>query len=55
MMCIRWIMKHKIRMLWLTYILNIIYEETDAYFSGQKDKQDVIDIIQRRVQLYLAE
>lgn len=36
-------------------ILNIIYEETDAYFSGQKDKQDVIDIIQRRVQLYLAE
>ena len=36
-------------------ILNIILEETGAYFSGDKTKEEVCDIIQSRVRLYLAE
>ena len=30
-------------------------EEAAAYFSGDKTKQEVIDVIQKRVQLFLAE
>lgn len=36
-------------------IASIVLEETPAYFSGDKDMDTVIDIIQRRVQLYLDE
>ena len=36
-------------------ILNIIYEEAGAYFSGDKGKDEVIQIIQSRVQIYLEE
>jgi len=36
-------------------ILNIIYEESGAYFSGDKGKDEVIHIIQNRVQLLLDE
>lgn len=36
-------------------ILNIIYEEADAYFTGNKSKEEVIEIIQNRVQLLLNE
>lgn len=36
-------------------ISNIICEETPAYFSGEKSGQEVCDIIQNRVQLYLDE
>ncbi len=36
-------------------IVDIIFEETQAYFSGDKDAETVSDIIQRRVQLYLDE
>ncbi len=36
-------------------ILNIIYEEAGAYFSGDKSKEDVIQIIQSRVQILLDE
>ena len=36
-------------------ILNIIYEEAGAYFSGDKRKEDVIQIIQSRVQILLDE
>lgn len=36
-------------------ILNIIYEEAGAFFSGDKKKEEVIDLIQRRVQLLLDE
>ena len=36
-------------------ILNIIEEEADDYFHSTKTKEEVIDIIQKRVQLYLDE
>ena len=36
-------------------ILEIIYEEAEAYFSGSKSAKDVSKIIQNRVQLYLDE
>lgn len=36
-------------------ITKIIYEEAEGYFSGQKSVQDVADVIQRRVQMYVDE
>ncbi|MGN0424724.1 MAG: ABC transporter substrate-binding protein [Acetatifactor sp.] len=36
-------------------VSNIITEEMGAYFSGQKTAQDVADVIQRRVQVYVEE
>ncbi|MCR5278905.1 MAG: extracellular solute-binding protein [Lachnospiraceae bacterium] len=36
-------------------ILDIIYEEADSYISGDKEKSEVINLIQSRVSLYLAE
>lgn len=36
-------------------ILNIITEEADAYFKGQKSLDDVVNIIQSRAQIYISE
>ena len=36
-------------------IINIINEEAGAYYSGQKGIEDVVNIIQNRVQLYVNE
>ena len=36
-------------------ILAIVYEEADGYLEGNRSKEDVIDLIQNRVQLYLDE
>lgn len=36
-------------------IMNIIYEEAESYFRGQKDVKSVVDMIQNRVGLYLSE
>ena len=36
-------------------VLKIVDEEAAAYFFGDKTKQEVIDVIQKRVQLFLAE
>ncbi|MDR0963083.1 MAG: hypothetical protein LBM60_00515, partial [Clostridium sp.] len=36
-------------------IFTIILEETAAYFEGQKTVDEVADIIQRRVQVYVDE
>ncbi|MDR0963057.1 MAG: hypothetical protein LBM60_00385 [Clostridium sp.] len=36
-------------------VLNIILEEAEAYFVGQKTVDEVADIIQRRVQVYVSE
>jgi len=36
-------------------ILNIINEEASAFFSGQKDLNSTVEVIQNRVQLYLHE
>lgn len=33
----------------------IIYEETGSYFAGDKSKEEVIDVIESRVDLYLSE
>jgi len=38
-----------------TAILNIIQEEMDSYFSGQKNAEAVADIIQSRLQIYVNE
>lgn len=36
-------------------IFNMVMEEADSYFNSNKDVDQVIDIIQRRVQVYLDE
>ena len=36
-------------------IINIVTEEASAYFSGQKSAQEVADIIQSRVSIYVNE
>ena len=36
-------------------VMNIIYEETEGYFQGQKDVKSVVEVIQNRVGLYLQE
>lgn len=36
-------------------IKDIISEETEAYFAGEKDLDRTVDVIQKRVQLYLNE
>ena len=36
-------------------VLNIILEEAGAYFAGQKSTEEVSDIIQSRIQVYLKE
>lgn len=36
-------------------VLNIVNEEMGAFYSGQKSAQDVADIIQRRIQIYVDE
>ena len=36
-------------------IMNIIYEEAESFFRGQKTAEDVVGLIQNRVQLYLDE
>ena len=36
-------------------VLNIIKEEMDAYYSGQKSAQDVAKVIQSRAQVYVDE
>ena len=36
-------------------ILEIIKEESEAYFDGSKTAEEVIEILQNRVQLYLDE
>ncbi|MEA4822878.1 MAG: hypothetical protein VB111_02030 [Clostridiaceae bacterium] len=38
-----------------TKLMNILIEETGAYFAGQKSAADVASIIQSRVQIYIAE
>ena len=39
----------------LSVIRNIIQEEVWGYFNGQKDVNDVADVIQNRVSIYLNE
>ena len=36
-------------------VMNIIYEEAESYFQGQKDVGKVAEVIQNRVSLYLQE
>ena len=38
-----------------TRVLDILYEETEAYFTGDKSSEEVAFLIQNRVQLYLDE
>lgn len=36
-------------------VIRMIQEETDYYFNGERDMDQTIDVLQRRVQLYLDE
>ena len=36
-------------------IINIVTEEAEAFFTGQKSVQDVVDVIQNRAQVYINE
>ncbi len=36
-------------------IMNIIYEEAESFFQGQKTAEDVAELVQNRVRLYLDE
>ena len=36
-------------------MLNIITEETESFFSGQKSAKDAADVIQNRIQIYVNE
>jgi len=36
-------------------VMDIIHEEAESYFHGQKDVESVVDVIQNRVGLYLRE
>ena len=36
-------------------VMNIIYEEAEGYFQGQKDVDKVMEVIQNRVGMYLQE
>ena len=36
-------------------IRTIIFDEVNAYFSGQKSAEAVVDVIQNRVSIYLSE
>ncbi len=36
-------------------VINIISEETAAFYSGQKSVDDVVNIIQKRVQIYVSD
>lgn len=36
-------------------VIQVIYEEAGAYYNGQKEMEDVIGIIQNRVQVYVDE
>ena len=36
-------------------VLEIVYEEAEGYIEGDRSKEEVIDLIQNRVQLYLDE
>lgn len=38
-----------------TEILSIVLEESSAFFSGQKSVDEVVNIIQNRVQIYISE
>ena len=38
-----------------TAIMNIVYEETAPYFDGQKTAEEVADIIQSRIYIYVNE
>lgn len=40
---------------WDAKIIKIVDEESQAYFSGQKTAEDVADVIQKRVAIYLGE
>ncbi len=36
-------------------VMNIVYEEAEGYFRGQKNMESVVSVIQNRVGLYLQE
>lgn len=50
-------MHHRIAFVWDMDIhgFNIIKEEADSYYAGEKSIDEVMEIIKNRMELYLAE
>ena len=40
---------------WDNHIMEIVMEEAAAYFAGDKSVDDVVDVIQKRVGIYVSE
>lgn len=40
---------------WDTHIMEIVLEEAGAYFAGDKSIDDVVNVIQKRVEIYVSE
>ncbi|MDE6434983.1 MAG: extracellular solute-binding protein [Lachnospiraceae bacterium] len=40
---------------WDSHIMEIVMEEAAAYFAGDKSVDDVVDVIQKRVRIYVSE
>lgn len=40
---------------WDSHIMEIVMEEAGAYFAGDKSVEDVVNIIQKRVEIYVSE
>ena len=52
---IRNIIENGLLLDWNNPVITIVMEEAPAYFEGQKSLDEVTDIIQNRVQLYVDE
>lgn len=43
------------KLTWDSQINNIIFEEAGAFFSGSKTVEEVADIVENRVKIYISE
>lgn len=53
--CLAWIERGKLSPTHTEYILDIVAEEAEFYFAGDKSMEEVSDTIENRVRLYLME
>ena len=53
--CLEWIERGKLSPTHTEYILDIVQEEAEFYFMGDKSIEEISDTIENRVRLYLME
>lgn len=53
--CLAWIERGKLNPTHTEYILDIVVEEAEFYFAGDKSMEEISDTIENRVRLYLME